>query len=1358
MKKNISKSNNKHKQEQLLPIIGIGASAGGLNALKKFFSKVPKDSGLVYVVVVHLSPEHKSLLADLLQQTIKMPAIQVTENVELKPNHVYVIPPNANLDTIDTHLRPSKLEEKRSERAPIDHFFRTLARTHEDSAIGIILTGTGSDGTLGLKEIKEKGGLTIVQEPMEAEYDGMPQSAISTGLVDLVLPLAEMPDYIMRYTGTRPRLKFIEEGEKPDKEDKALIQRVFAQVKARTGRDFSRYKLSTIMRRLQRRMQIYQMEELEEYLELLRKNPEEVRALSDDFLINVTNFFRDANVFSYLESNVIPNILKKKNGDDEVRIWSVGCASGEEAYSLAILLAEAVDEMESPPSIQIFASDLHETSLKKAREGFFPGDIHADVSRDRLRRFFNKDDGGFRIRKELREQVVFTPHNLLSDPPFSRLDMVVCRNLLIYLQRDVQKDIFELFHYALLPSAYMVLGTSESQEANELFRTVSKELSVFRKKNINGPEPRLPVFPRINKSFHEKNKEETMHPPVSQGVLHQKLVERYGPPSLLLSPDYQVIHVSENAGRYLRIQGGELSRDLFKLVRTEFSPELRSILHLAKEEKKTVRSKPIDLQIEGKTQRLIISVRMIEEQPNENMFLVMFEEYEVREKLPTNEIKEKSDAVTPKRIEELEDELSEKRQQLQSVIEEYETSREEMKASNEELQSSNEELRSTMEELETSKEELQSVNEELTTLNQENRHKVEELSQMSDDLQNLLASTQIATLFLNREFRIMRYTPILGELFNIRPADRGRQISDITNKMNYDALESDATKVIKKLQPVEKEIQDNDGNTYLTRILPYRSSDDKIGGVVITFIDISGRKNDEEELRLSKEKYHNLFNSIDEGFCIFEVIFNENDVAVDYRFLETNPAFEKHTGIKDSEGKQMLELAPDHESHWFEIYGRIAKTGKSERFVHRAKHIGNRWFDVYAFRVGRPQEKKVAAIFTDISEKKMAEKELQQAKETAEKAARAKEEFLAHMSHEIRTPLNAIVGFSHLLMEQEHSDDQHRSLNIMHNAAGNLNRLINDILDLSKIQAGKISAEPEPNNLHEFFRDTLTVHRGMAQKKGISLKHQLDEKIPALLNFDRSKLSHVLHNLLSNAVKFTEKGEVKLNAELKQQEKNNIWIEFSVTDTGIGIEKNKLKEIFDVFRQADASTVRKYGGTGLGLTIAKLYLEMMGSKIMVESQPGKGSRFFFVLPVSLVKEKKEKPQKVASEKISLDHKRVLVVEDDDYNRVILEQLFDLWELPYVSVTNGKEAVKKAGNDHFNLILMDIRMPEMDGYEATRRIRKIKNYKNIPVVVLTADVSQKVQDEVKQGMFTDIVIKPVQPDDLKARLRQLLAEK
>jgi two-component system CheB/CheR fusion protein len=829
-------------------VVGIGASAGGLHALREFLRNVADDSGLAYVVVMHLSPEHESHLADLLQPHSRMQVVQVGESTPLKPDCVYVIPPNANLSAIDTHLRLTALEERRDERAPIDHFFRTLAQTHDGHAIGVILTGTGSDGTLGIKEIKLRGGLTVVQDPNEAEYDGMPQSAIATGYVDLVLPVSSIPSAVLRFARTDPRLPVAQDGETLEADHRVLLQKVFAQVRARTGRDFTRYKRSTIMRRIQRRMQLRYVEELDGYVEYLRHSPEEVRALSDDLLINVTSFFRDPAVFDRIRDDVVPALFADKGPDDEIRIWCVGCATGEEVYSIAMLMLEEAARREGlAPRLHIFASDLHERSLEVAREGFYPGDIAAEVSKERLKRFFVEETGGFRVRKEVRQKVVFAPHNLLGDPPFSRLDLIVCRNLMIYLQRDVQSDVLRLFHYALKPGGMLVLGTSETVDDAELFRTFDKQHSIHRRGHAELPEPRLPVFP-ITRRESAGPAEPAGHPAVQQQyeAMHQALVNLHARASMLVGPDGQVVHLSSTAGRYLEHPGGRVTASASKLVRKELSIELISALHAARKERAAAQSKPVQVRFNGDSHPVVLHVHPALEPQHEGYSLVTFEEADADALLNPAP---SAGAGEDKRAAELAAELDVTRRRLQGIIEQFETSREEMKASNEELQSTNEELRSTMEELETSKEELQSMNEELQTVNQENRHKVEELALLSSDLQNLLTATDIATLFLDRELRILRFTPKVGDLFNMRMTDRGRPVSDLTHRLGYPELMADAERVLRKLSRLEREVKDEEGRWYLTHLLPYRSTDDRIAGVVITFVDITSRKLGEERIQ-----------------------------------------------------------------------------------------------------------------------------------------------------------------------------------------------------------------------------------------------------------------------------------------------------------------------------------------------------------------------------------------------------------------------------------------------------------------------------------------------------------------------------
>ncbi|MFO7934687.1 MAG: CheR family methyltransferase [Bacteroidales bacterium] len=1467
-------------------IVGIGASAGGLNALRKLFSKIPGDSGMAYVVVVHLSPEHKSMLPELIQPYVDMPVIQVTETVALKPDHVYVIPPNANLNSIDTHLRLSELEEERGQRAPVDHFFRTLSTTHDSHAIGIILTGTGSDGTLGIKEIKENGGLTIVQDPNEAEYDGMPRNAISTGLVDLVLPISEIPGNCIRYFRTSPLLKSIDAEKLPRDEEKQL-QGIFAQVKSRTGRDFSKYKLSTLLRRIQRRMQIHHILSLEEYLEFLRKNADEVHSLSDDFLINVTNFFRDKEVYDYLENEVLPEIIRKKNPDEQIRVWSVGCATGEEAYSLAMILTEAMEKHEAIPAIQVFATDLHEISLKKAREGYFPGDINIDVSSQRLKRFFIKQDDGYRIRKELREQVVFTPHNLLADPPFSYLDLIMCRNLLIYLKRDVQHEVYELFHYALLSRGYLVLGTSEHVERPELFGTENKEFSVYIRRNVSVPELKLPVFPRVPGRFKGETIQEKEPPRIPFGELHHKIIEQYAPPSIILGSDYQVLHVSKTAGRYLKIPGGEISRDVFRLVRPELEMELRAAIYTSREEKKMIRSKPVTVSLNGEMKQVFLSSRVVNDPEMEEVILVLFEEYDPPRRAKKEDRDQKDFLPYTNRVNELEQELQETRQRLQATIEEYETSREEMKASNEELQSSNEELRSTMEELETSKEELQSVNEELTTLNQENLHKVEELSQMSGDLQNLLASTNIATLFLDRKLRIMRFTPKLGELFNVRQADLGRPIDDQTNKLGYDQLSGDAEKVLRDLQPLEREVKDQGGNIYLTRVLPYLTSEDKIAGVVITFIDITRRKRVEEELRESEKRFRALVEAT--SFVIFRMSPDwgemreldghgiitdtkrpdkqwmnkyihpedrpEMEKAID-KAIRTRSAFSMELRIRLADGStgwtftRAVPLLDDGGEimEWFGAASDISSQVRAEQafrgsenrrlMAFEAAGIGDWWLDPETketywskkvrellgvgqdeqpdfnksltvihpddrqrvideinrvtgpegtgeyeveFRVIHPDGKEIwvnsrarmldfglpdqepgrylYGAMVDITEHKETIDELHRAKAEAEKAARAKEDFLAHISHEIRTPLHAIVGLSHLLLQRDPKKEQMGNLKSLKISAENLSRLINDVLDYSRIESGKATKEEIAFNLEEFLEKTVSFHRTIAEEKKIGLETRVDKKVPENIICDQMILSNVLHNLLSNAVKFTSEGQVTLDVELKKKKRDSLLLEFSVSDTGVGIPEEKMEIIFDEFSQADNSTVRQYGGTGLGLAISRLYLKMMGSRIEVESKRGKGSRFFFELtvkPVGKIKVEREEADNVKPEEADLSFVQVLLVEDDHYNQMILKQLMAMWGLDFDVAENGLKAVEKAKKKKYNLILMDLHMPVMDGFEAARKIRKLSGYQDTNIIALTADISDRIKKELRSGLFSDINIKPFEPEKLNRKIAEIAA--
>ncbi len=849
-------------------IVGLGASAGGLKALQLFFGALSENIGMAFVVVTHLHPEHESVLAELIQSHTHMPVNQVKEMVVIQPDHVYVIPPNRNIILTDSHLNTTEFDEPRGLRSPIDTFFRSLAAAHGE-AIAVILSGGGTDGSVGVKAIKEAGGLILVQEPREAAYDSMPRAAIATGLADVVLPVRELVEKLVRLRQQPIHLPLDPEAlTAPDME---TVLRILGQVHSQTGHDFSQYKRSTILRRIQRRMQLNGFATLDAYLDYLNHQGEEAHLLFNDLLIGVTNFFRDRDSWESLAEKVIPQLFAGKGSDESIRVWAIGCSTGEEAYSLAILLLEHASTLDKRPTIQIFASDLDKRALMRAREGIYPEAIEADVSAERLQRFFVKDGHYYQTVRELRDIVVFADHSVLRDPPFSRLDLISCRNLLIYLQRDMQERVFELFHYALRRGMFLFLGSSESAEVlQDLFRAVDKTHRLYQTRPRPDEYRPIPLLPLVisESSGHKERATQLLSPQLSAmasaDTFHERELEAYGPPSLLINQEYQILHVSETAGRYLMPRKGPITKDLLKVIRPELQYELRSILFRAFEKKKAVISAPIYLDFTGHTQRVILSVRLRPrddqaretDEPKSQMALLLFIEDEPDE-LPGDaesqrEEREKSleaDGHANTMVEQLEKEVRRLRYHLQVNIEKYEGSNEELKAANEELQSINEEYRATTEELETSKEELHSINEELQTVNNELKSKVEELSQAHGDLENLMAATEFGTLFLDRELCIKRYTPGTERLLNIRPTDKGRPIAHLTNKLSYDNLPRDAAQVLQQLTPVEREVRGPQGEWFLVRLRPYRTVDDLIDGVVVTFVDVTELKQIEIALR-----------------------------------------------------------------------------------------------------------------------------------------------------------------------------------------------------------------------------------------------------------------------------------------------------------------------------------------------------------------------------------------------------------------------------------------------------------------------------------------------------------------------------
>ena len=820
-------------------VVGIGASAGGIEALREFFDALPPDLGLAYAVIVHLAPDHRSELASIIGRRTQMPVMEVNAHtLELKADHVYVISPEHKLEIDAISIRATPFHEPQGRRTAVDVFFRSLAANHGDG-FAIVLSGGGSDGAVGAKAVKEAGGLVLVQDPHEAAHEGMPRAIIESGIADLVLPVREIATRLGELKRQKEKLAPLippPSGSAPIGEsDELVLKRIFDLVRMRTNHDFSRYKRATILRRLARRMQLSHTGSLEQYLTLLKEHPEEVQALFDDLLISVTSFFRDPDAWEALRVQIIVPMVERVQPNQPIRVWVPGCATGEEAYTLAILFREEISRRDLPCELVIFGSDVDQGALATAREGIYPAAIAADVSEARLTRYFRGEGDHYRISSEIRDSVVFAAHSVLRDPPFSKLHLISCRNLLIYLDRDLQQQLQNVFRYGLRDDGYLFIGVSETADP-ELFDPLDKQHRLFRARpRMPGPAVRLPQLPAMPlvPAIVERGRERGIRLRRSAAEVHIETLEALSPPSILVDEQWSVEHLSESAGRYLQARGGAPTQTITDLVRPELVDELRSALHRAFELREPCVSAFVPVRFNGTAQLVAVLVQpRPREESREQHVLVMFLEAGKAEARESTERTESSDSI----VLGLRDKLRIAEQRLETMRQEHGLAYEDLRAANEELQSLNEEYRSTTEELETSKEELQSVNEELQTVNHELKMKLEEVSRANNDLENFMAATDIPMLFLDRSLGIKRYTAPLRQIFNVKAHDQGRPIGDLTHNMEYQDLERDAARVLHDLMPVERQVKLRTGEFLVVRIRPYRTAEDKIDGVVVTFV------------------------------------------------------------------------------------------------------------------------------------------------------------------------------------------------------------------------------------------------------------------------------------------------------------------------------------------------------------------------------------------------------------------------------------------------------------------------------------------------------------------------------------------
>jgi len=958
------------------PVVGIGASAGGLAAFEAFFSGMPAhtDPGMAFVLVQHLAPDHKSILSELIKRYTRMAVFQVEDGMTVKPNCAYIIPPNRDMAFVNGTLQLLEPAAPRGQRLPIDFFFRSLAQDQHERAICIVLSGTGSDGTHGLRAIKDEGGMAMAQNPKSTEYDGMPGSAIATGLVDYVLPPAEMPAQLIAYVshafGKIPLPVSIPA---PKAED--ALKKIFVLLRSQTGHDFSQYKRSTFVRRVERRMAVHQIDRLEEYVRYLHQTPADVESLFRDLLIGVTRFFRDPEAFGALEQEAIPRLFAGKPAGTLIRVWVPGCSTGEEAYSLAILLQERIEKLKQNFKLQVFATDIDHHAIECARTGTYPASIADDISPERLARFFSPEADGsaYRIQKSIRDKMIFSEQSVIKDPPFSKLDLISCRNLLIYMGGELQKKLIPLFHYALNPGGMLFLGTSETVgEFVDLFTAMDRKSRLYQRKEVvaSGHIPGLLRLLSDDASVSrpsEKTLSESKLP--VRELTERALLQQWAPPSALVNERGHIFYLHGRTGRYLEPAPGEAGMNILKMAREGLRRDLTAALHKAVMLKAPVTHPGLRVKTNGDFTFVNLTVRPVTAGPDldvaAKLFLVIFEDAAgpAPDAAAGSEQSEKtaSDSTTDSdaRIVKLRQELRAKEEYLQTTNEELATSNEELKSSNEEMESVNEELQSTNEEMETSKEELQSVNEELATVNAELQNKVADLSRSNNDMNNLLAGTGVGTIFVDHQLRIQRFTPTVTQVINLIPTDVGRPVSHIvSNLVGYDHLVADVRTVLDTLTPKEVEVQTQIGTWYLLRIRPYRTLENVIEGAVITFTDITETKKVKAALRDSEVLRR-----------LAVVVRDANDAItvqdLEGRILAWNPGAERMYGWSEAEALAMniRDLIPEDrreealavlrkqsQAEIFEPYRmpRIAKDGRIVEIWLTATALVNDTGSVYA--------------------------------------------------------------------------------------------------------------------------------------------------------------------------------------------------------------------------------------------------------------------------------------------------------------------------------------------------------------------------------------------------------------------------
>jgi two-component system, chemotaxis family, CheB/CheR fusion protein len=1438
--------------------VAIGASAGGVEALARLFSVMPADTGCAFVVALHLAPDRVSMLTPLIQRSTRMPVLEAKGGQAIEPDHVYVVPPGQFIEVRHGTIASSPIAARPPHPITIDCLMKSLAADQRERAIGVVLTGSDGDGALGVKALKAEGGLTLAQLPSSAAHPGMPQNAIATGLVDQQLTIEDMPAVIAEYgasLGARPP------GEAADAIP-ATMGQIIDRVRALTGLDFRDFKPPMLVRRVRRRMALARTRDMDGYLHLIAESPAELAALCDDFLISVTEFFREPDAWNVLAAEVIPSIIEHKAAGEPVRAWVPACSTGEEAYGIAMLLLEQSRISERHLPVQVFATDVNGRALEVARKGIYPRSIEHAVSRERLQRFFHKRDDSYLVRKELREAVMFAPQNLVSDPPFSRMDLVSCRNLLIYMEPALQQRVLQIFHFALEGGGYLFLGKSETIGSQvTLFAPASKGARIYRRMGARGSAlPRTPAGPiwrdRMTPAAPSPRRRELDY----ARLIREALLDHRVAAAVLIDSDGHTLYFYGPVQAYLDWPEGEPSVDVFAMVRDDLRPQLRAAVHKASSEH--TRTETVAMLREGGRDegrvRIIVSV-VPGLATRDECFLVTFERMQPQPGGTPPVTAEDSSALKA-----LESELRNTKRELRSTIEELESTNEELKVANEEAMSMNEELQSTNEELETSKEELQSVNEELTTVNTQLQEKVGELEELNDVLSNLLSSTHIPTLFLDRKLRIRRFTPAATELFSLIAGDVNRPLTDISSEVDLTSLVADAGDVLVSLAPIEREERTRSGSHYLRRTLPYRTVDDRIDGIVITFTDITELRRGEQDTR----RLAAVMRACNDAIIV---------LGMDGRIDSWNGGAQAVYGYSEEEavGKDIgMLIAGGERAAYLQRLGSL-KAGEAVEIEGRRRRKDGREIEVSSglslitHPSGGPPA--IACLDRDITPRKLADKRLRDSEQRfrtmadsapvliwvsdsagriefanrefavfcgfepgelagrrwpellqqdtgaapvrisadaaggrggrleltaqlraadgelrwmkvtalprprdasgaeagmvgsmvdvhsqveAERALRLanvrKDEFLAMLGHELRNPLvpirNAAEVLKHLGMQDPRLDWAYDTLV---QQVGHVTRLVDDLLDISRVTRGALVLHLEPVDLCRAIDGAIEATRELVRRKG----HRLDVRIasrPCYVEGDSIRLVQIFENLLANAAKYTDDGgEISL---VLQEKSGDVVV--TVRDNGLGIVPGMKDRIFDLFVQDARSLDRSQGGLGIGLALVRHLVEMHGGKVEARSEgTGRGSEFEVRLPRLA---RQPAPQPRPAKRPEGQHARILLVDDDleaGESLAIVLRLMG-YDAQFASDLPGALAAARAL--HPDIAVLDVAMPGTSGYEVAERLRTLPEMAEATAYLTLSGFGQAEDfKRSEQAGMARHLVKPVDPEELDAVLQVLM---